>query len=121
MATGLEMYDALLRAIAARGNGAIAVNKFDAADLTKLTADELRSRGMDSVRAEHVADELAGGGLAKLGNVVGVRLTIDAQQANLIPGEGIRRSAGSLADDEQTLEEIFEELHRIRHPERYAG
>jgi len=34
------MYDALVRAIAARGNGALAVNQFDAEDLTKLTADD---------------------------------------------------------------------------------
>jgi hypothetical protein len=121
MATGLEMYDALVRAIAARGNGAIAVNEFDAEDLSKLTADDLRLRGVDAARAERIASELARGNLWELGNAVGAHLTIEQHKPNLIPGEGIRRSAGSLADEEQTMEETFEELDRIRHPERYAG
>jgi hypothetical protein len=120
MATGLEMYDALVRAIAARVNGTQAVNEFDAEDLTRLTAADLRLRGIDAARAERVASELARGNLRELENVVGARLTIERNKPNLIPGEGIRRSAGSLADEEQTLEDMFEELDRIRHPERYA-
>lgn len=121
MATGLEMYDALVRAIAARGNGAIAVNEFDAEDLAKVTAPDLRSRGVDAARAERIVGELVKGNLRELGNVVGANLTIERYEPSLIPGEGIRRSAGSLADDEQTMDEMFEELDRIRLPERYAG
>ena len=121
MATGLEMYDALVRAITARGNGTVAINEFDAEDLTKLTAADLHLRGIDAARAEHIASELANGNLSELENVVRARLTIEQHEPNLIPGEGIRRSAGSLADEEQTMEEMFEELDRIRHPERYAG
>ena len=121
MATGLEMYDALLRAIAVRGNGTIRVNKFDAEDLSKLSAADLRLRGVDAARAERVVSELAEGNLAVLGDVVGALVTIEQHEPNLIPGEGIRRSAGSLADEEQTMEEMFEELDRIRHPERHAG
>lgn len=121
MATGLEMYDALVRAIAARGNGAIAVNEYDAEDLTRLTAADLRLRGIDAARAERVAGELSKGNLRELGSVVGAYLTIEQHEPNLIPGEGIRRSAGSLADEEQTMEEMFDELDRIRHPERFAG
>lgn len=121
MATGLEMYDALVRAIAARGNRALAVNQFDAEDLTKLTADDLRLRGIDTARAERVACELAKGSLRELGGMVGAHLAIEQTEPNLISGEGIRRSAGSLADEEQTMEEMFEELDRIRHPEKYSG
>lgn len=121
MATGLEMYDALLRAVAARGNGTIAVNEFDAEDLSKLTAADLRLRGINAARAERAASELARGNLSELGSAMGVDLTIERHEPNLIPGEGIRRSAGSLADEEQTMEEMFEELDRIRHPERYSG
>lgn len=121
MATGLEMYDALVRAIAVRGNGAIAVNEFDAEDLARLTADDLRLRGIDAARAERIASELVKGNLRELADVVGARLTVEQHEPNLIPGEGIRRSAGSLADEEQTMEEMFEELDHIRHPERYAG
>lgn len=113
MATGLEMYDALVRAITARGNGTIAVNEFDAEDLAKLTAADLRLRGIEAARAERVANELAGGKLVELGDVVGAHLIIDERQPNLILGEGIRRSAGSLSDEEQTMEEMFEELDRI--------
>lgn len=121
MATGLEMYDALVRATAARGNGTLAVNEFDAEDLTKLTAADLCLRGVDAPRAERVVSDLAQGNLRELGSAVGVHLTINENEPNLIPGEGIRRSAGSLADEEQTMEEMLEELGRIRHPERYAG
>lgn len=120
MATGLEMYDALVRKIAVRGNGIIVLNEFDAEDLAKLTTDDLRSRGVDSVRAERIASELTRSNLGELADVVGARLTINEREPNLISGEGIRRSAGSLADEEQTMEEMFEELNRIRHPERYA-
>ncbi|HET6880358.1 MAG TPA: hypothetical protein VFI31_09395 [Pirellulales bacterium] len=120
MATGLEMYDALVKVVAARHNGALAVNEFDAEDLTKLTADDLRSRGVDAKQADCIVAELGRGSLRELGKSVGVEITIEDRQPNLIPGEGIRRSAGSLADDEQTMEEMFEELDRIRHPERYA-
>lgn len=121
MATGLEMYDALVRVIGARGNGTLAVNEFDAEDLSKLTAADLRLRGIEAAQAERVASELARGNLGELGNAVGARLEIERHEPNLIPGEGIRRSAGSLADEEQTMGEMFEELDRIRHPERHAG
>ncbi|HEX5445772.1 MAG TPA: hypothetical protein VFW87_18240 [Pirellulales bacterium] len=81
----------------------------------------LRLRGIDTARAECVASELAKGSLRELGSVVGAHLAIEQTEPNLISGEGIRRSAGSLADEEQTMEEMFEELDRIRHPERYSG
>lgn len=121
MATGLEMYDALVRAVAIRHNGAMAINEFDAEDLTKLTADDLRLRGIDPAAANCIASDLVKGSLKELGQAVGVELVVGERQPNLIPGEGIRRSAGSLADEDQSMEEMFEELDRIRHPERYAG
>lgn len=83
VATGLEMYDALVRTIAARGNGSVAVNEFDAEDLTRLTADDLRSRGVDAARAERVVSELARGNLRELGDAVGADLTISHE-----PGRG---------------------------------
>lgn len=121
MATGLEMYDALVRAAATRPNGEMTVNGFDAEDLGKLTADELRSRGVDAITANRIVNELGKGNLRELGQAVGVELSIDERQPNLIPGEGIRRSAGAFADDEQTFDEMLEELDRIRHPERYPA
>ncbi|HQU41849.1 MAG TPA: hypothetical protein PK867_03515 [Pirellulales bacterium] len=117
VATGLEMYDALKNSLAER---TVPINQFDAEDLMKLTADDLRARGIDSGTAERVARDLAAGSLAELGNAISAKLTIEQKQPNLIPLEGIRRSAGALADEEGTLEEMFEELDRIRHPERYA-
>lgn len=80
MATGLEMYDALVRAIAARGNGTIAVNEYDAGDLAKLTAADLRLRGIDAARAESVVSELAKGDLRELGSAVGAHLTIEQHE-----------------------------------------
>lgn len=122
MATGLEMFDALKRRAAALPAGSrFAVNTFDAKDLMKLTQDDLQSRSFDSGVAERVDRDLQRGSLTQLGKAMGVELVIDRKAENLIPGEGLRRSRGILANDAQPLERLFEQLDRIRHPDRYPA
>lgn len=122
MATGLEMFDALKRATADIPiGGRFDVNSFDAKDLMKLTDDDLRTRGFDSILAQQIDRDLMSGRLTELGNAMGLELSIDRREGNLLPGEGLRRSRGTLANDPQPLESLFEQLDRIRHPERHAA
>jgi hypothetical protein len=122
MATGLEMFDALKRRIAALSIGSrFQVNGFDAKDLMKLTENDLMDRGFDRAIAERVDHDLLKGSLAELGKAIGIDLSIDRQAPNLIPGEGLKRAGGYLANDPQTLESLFEQLDRIRHPERHPA
>ncbi len=122
MATGLEMFDALRQAtsrLAARAE--FKINDFDTEDLMRLSAADLARRGFDPSIAERVARDLAGGRLDELSAALNVPLRVDHDVKNLIPGEGLRRTAGVLANDGQTMEEMLEELDRIRHPERYPA
>lgn len=122
MATGPEMFDALKRRTAALSIGSrFQVNGFDANDLMKLSDDDLVERGFDRAVAERVDCDLLKGSLAELGKAIGIDLSIGRQAPNLIPGEGLKRAGGYLADDPQTLESLFEQLDRIRHPERHSA
>jgi hypothetical protein len=122
MAMGLEMLDALKRATADLPMGSrFEINAFDAKDLMKLTEHDLRTRGFDPIVAERVDRDLSSGNLAELGKAIGIDISVDRAAGNLIPGEGLRRSRGILASDVQPLETLFEELDRIRHPERYSA
>ncbi len=55
------------------------------------------------------------------GTVLGIKLCIAKEVRNLIPGEGFRRMARVPIDDGQTVDELLEEVDRIRHPERYPA
>lgn len=122
MATGLEMFDALKRAMANQSVGSrFEVNTFDAKDLMKLTECDLVARGFDPAVAMQVERDLLSGSLSELGKSLGLELSVSRQVDNLIPGEGLRRARGVLANDAQPLESLFEELDRIRHPERYLA
>jgi hypothetical protein len=122
MATGLEMFNALRQATAGLRAGAqFNLNRFDADDLKQLSVSELVSIGWDSPKAELVVRDLANGKLVELGTALGVRLCITTEVKNLIPGEGFRRMARVPIDDGQTVDELFEEVDRIRHPERYPA
>lgn len=122
MATGLEMFDALKRATAGLPIGSrYEINTFDAKDLMKLTEDDLRTLGFDAIVAARVDRDLLGGNLTEFGKAIGLELAVNRQAGNLIPGEGLRRSRGVLADDTQPLDSLFKELDRIRHPERYSA
>ncbi|HVC97585.1 MAG TPA: hypothetical protein VND64_28140 [Pirellulales bacterium] len=122
MATGLEMFDALRQATSTLPSGGqFHVNRFDADDLRKLSVPEFISMGWDSSTAELVVRDLANGKLGELGTALGVRLCITTEVKNLIPGEGFRRMARVPIDDGQTDDEMFEEVDRIRHPERYPA
>lgn len=122
MASGLEMFDALKRGLSSLPlNGHFHVNGFDAKDLMKLAKNDLVLRGFDPDVAERVNRDLLKGSLAELGRAIGTELSVDRQAPNLIPGEGLKRSGGYLANDPQPLESLFEQLDRIRHPERHPA
>jgi hypothetical protein len=122
MATGLEMFNALRQATAGLPAGAqFNLNRFDADDLRQLSVSELVSIGWDSPKAELVVRDLTNGKVVELGSALGVRLCITTEVKNLIPGEGFRRMARVPIDDGQTVDELFEEVDRIRHPERYPA
>lgn len=87
----------------------------------KLTDDDLKTRGFDAILAERIDRDLMSGRLTDLGKAISLELSVDRRAGNLIPGEGLRRSRGALANDAQPLESLFEQLDRIRHPERYSA
>ncbi len=122
MATGLEMLDALRSAIRDLPCGsAFSVNQFDKLDLCKLTLDELQQRGVNGVVGEQIVAKLSHQDLTALGQHLGIRLEMDNEAENLIPGEGIKRTAGALRDDPETFEEMLDYLERLRHPQRHAS
>ncbi len=122
MATGLEIFDALKRTTANLPIGnRFEINTFDAKDLMKLSADDLQARGFDAAIAKRVDRDLVSGSLSELGTAIGIEIALNRQARNLIPGEGLRRSRGVLANDAQSLESLLEQLDRIRHPERYPA
>jgi hypothetical protein len=119
MATGLEMYNALRKAIGARNsNGVLKINRSDKADLCKLSVTDLESLGYDRATAERVGNDLSNDSLGELGKSLGIKLEVEKYALVLIPGEGLKRAAELLKNDPQTLEEMLEELRRMRNPLR---
>jgi hypothetical protein len=122
MATGLEMLDALKSATRdLPAHSEFAVNPFDKLDLCKLTVADLLQRGFDTAIAERVVEDLNRQSVAALGTHLGLELKVDKKAPNLIPGEGLKRTAGALKDDPETLEEMLDFLDRLRHPTRQAS
>ncbi|MBI2826583.1 MAG: hypothetical protein HYX69_18070 [Planctomycetia bacterium] len=93
---------------------------FDKLDLCKLTAPDLISRGFDESVAKRVSADLLRGNVEQLSDAIGIELRVERVARWLIPGEGIRRSAGALADEDETLDQTLRELDEIRHPEGHA-
>ncbi len=122
MATGLEMLDALRAAIRDLPAGSdFRVNIFDKLDLCKLTLADLHQVGFDGTVAEQIMDALNRQDITALGKHLGIRLGVDKDAENLIPGEGLKRTAGALKDDPESFEEMLEYLDRLRHPQRHAS
>jgi hypothetical protein len=122
MPTPLEMFDALREATKGLPPGeTFRIHLFDGLKLGKLTVEDLVSRGLGVEVAEAIIGDFRQGSLKELGNAVGVDLDID-RVPDLIGEDGVRQGPGIVEDEDgQTLEEIFEELDRIRHPERYPA
>lgn len=122
MATGLEMFDALKEAVdGLPARSPFKINRFDEKDLCKLTEAELESRGFDEKTADEVSSEMFRTGSVKtLGERLGVKLVVTTGVRNLILGEGLRRAGGALADDPQTIEEMYQELDAIRRGGAYS-
>lgn len=120
MASGLEMFQALRARTKDLSTGStFLVNIFDKLDLCKLTPEDLRSVGFSQSVAEQVSANLMNQSLDALGNALGLKLVVDKNALNLIPAEGMKRAAETLRDDPQSLEEMLQEVGRMRHPERY--
>jgi hypothetical protein len=130
MASALQVFGALKAAIKSLPSednlpdlrSKLTVSEYDGLDLCKLTACDLVSRGFDETVATDVVSDLQQGSLRKLGQSLGIQLDVDRKRSvrSLVPLERLRETAGSLADEEETLEETLLELDRIRHPHRYA-
>ena len=119
MATGKEMLTAVRQAIKERGTNELRLSTFDVYDLFKLTPDDLVDVGFSPEIAEITSADLLKGNLSELSRCLGVQLTKDKQQKNLIPGEGIRRTAGIWANSDgsvQSYEEMVNEIRQLRHP-----
>lgn len=120
--TSQEIFAALVeQAKRLPSGGKLVINQFDVLDLCQLTIEDLMAQGYSANAAmDAVVEMQATGKVSELGKPLDVVLIVERNSPYLIPGEGIRRTAGALADDPQTMDELFEELDEIRHPERYA-
>ncbi|MBX9789819.1 MAG: hypothetical protein K2Y37_12950 [Pirellulales bacterium] len=117
MATGLQMLEAVLAAVKRQpGASELRINQFDLEDLLKLNAVELRELDVADEQANRIVTDLSKESLAELSEWIGVALVEDKDQKNLIPGEGIRRTAGIWADGNDDPDAIVEEIRRLRNP-----
>jgi len=117
MATGKQMLEAVLQAVRAHPDQKeLRLSVFDAYDLEKLTPSELQGFGVDSQRSELISGDLLNGSLGELSNWLGVRLVPDKVQKNLIPGEGLRRTAGIWWTGDYDPDALVEEIRRLRNP-----
>lgn len=116
MATGKQMLKAVRDALCEQPDRKeLPISVFDAYDLFKLTADDLVEAGLDRPRAESICADLLQASLAQLSEWLGVKVFSQKGQKNLIPGEGIRRTAGIWANGENvTPESLIEELRAMR-------
>ena len=117
MATGKEMLKAVLDAVRSRPDQKeLRLSIFDTYDLFKLTPGDLQEFGLDSVWSEHISGDLLNGSLAELSDWLGTRLVKDKLQKNLIPGEGVRRTAGMWEATDDDPDVLVEEIRRLRSP-----
>lgn len=122
MPTGLDIYDALKEVMRDLPVGEeVQISRGDADDLCKLTSEELLSRGCEESTAERISAELLKPSFTLLGQTLGHNIVVSPSVRTLVPVIRLRETAGSLADEPETLEETFRILDEIRHPERYAS
>ncbi len=120
MATGKQMLKAVLEAAKRRPEQSeLRINEFDIGDLLKLDVNELHELGVADEQAELIVADLANESLTELSAWVGTSLVKDEAQKHLIPGEGIRRTAGTWADGrEYDPDALVEEIRQLRNPTR---
>jgi hypothetical protein len=119
MATGKQMLTAVLDAIKNRpGASELRISTFDAYDLFKLQPTELQEFGVDEERSEAISNDLLQNqSLSELGAWLGKTLIKVKDADNLIPGEGIRRSAGIWANGNNCdPDAIVQEIRQLRNP-----
>lgn len=119
MASGSQMLEAVQKAIKDLPHGAVfKLSGFDAKDLYKLEPEQLKAASFSDATIDEVVRELRSPhpSLNKLGAALGVRLVIDSNQKNLIPGEGIRRSMGIWANGDDAVQSMVDEVRMLRNP-----
>jgi hypothetical protein len=85
MADPLQIYDALRRAIATLSmDGRFTVSDRDAADLARLTVEDLRACRYYKTVADEIVAGLSKGDITLLGRSMGVRLTVDPDWPSLL-------------------------------------
>ncbi len=93
----------------------LTLNQFDVEDLCRAEARDLEDFGATPEQAACVVCDLKQGELVKLNQWLGVKLIPSEKLVrNLIPGEGIRRSAGSWWTGLDTPESIVQEIRDMR-------
>jgi hypothetical protein len=120
MATGKQMLVAVHDAIKRRPElKELKLSVFDVYDLFKLRPGDLQDidPAISIDRSELISSDLREHGLAELSEWLGVKLIKDKYQKNLIPGEGLRRTAGLWAGGNDDPDAMAEEIRRLRHPE----
>lgn len=118
MATGKQMLEAVLEVVKLQPEqNELRINEFDIGDLLKLDVNELHELGVADEQAKLIVADLANESLTELSGWVGITLIQDKEPKNLIPGEGIRRTAGLWADDrEYDPDALVEEIRQLRNP-----
>lgn len=117
MATGTQMLKAVRDFLSVHPEAKqLRLSTFDCYDLFKLKPSDLESFGVAGKRAEQISTDLLAGSLAELSSWLGVELIKDKAQKNLIPGEGVRRTAGIWADGNDDPDSVVEEIRRLRNP-----
>jgi hypothetical protein len=117
MATGKQMLEAVLQAVRSQpGLPELRLSTFDAIDLEKLTPSDLQSLGVDTGKAERIGGDLLSGSFDELGNWLGTKLVRDKAAKNLIPGEGLRRTAGIWWTGDYDPDAVVEEIRQLRNP-----
>ena len=120
MATGIQMLEAVREAIKRQpGVKELSLSMFDSTDLFELRASDLEGLGVDRERADVISADLANESFVEFGAWLGVKLIRDTHHKNLIPGEGLRRSAGAWAveGEELDIDALVQEIRQLRHPE----
>ena len=117
MATGKQMLEAVLEVVKRQPDvSELRINQFDIGDLLKLDVSELHELGVADEQAELIAADLSKESLAELSAWLGTTLVKDKDQKHLIPGEGIRRTAGIWANGNDDPDAIVEEIRQLRNP-----
>ena len=117
MASGKQMLQAVVDAIRSQPDKKeLRLSIFDSYDLFKLKPSDLQDFGLDIKTSERISGDLLDESLIELSNWLDTTLVKDAQQKNLIPGEGVRRTAGIWATSDDDPDAMVDEIRRLRNP-----